>query len=318
MVKYACRINLRSFKPMWTVFQQILILLLFVATGYVLGKTKIIKSEHSGVLSKLLVYVFLPCNVLKTFSSRFNISYITSNWSIILLSTVIVLVTALVAFFASKLFSKDAYERRVFEYSTVIPNSGYMGIPLAESIFGQTGTMGIMTMALPLQIYIYTYGYAILTKQGLKIKKLANPVMIATAVGMLLGLCEFPMPTFVSSVLDGASACMAPISMMLTGLVISEFKLSKIVLNPKIYPVIALRLVAIPLVVGAVLKLCGTDPHITAIAILLFSLPCGMNSVVFPKLVGEDCRAGAGISLVSTLASAITVPIMFLIFGIQL
>lgn len=303
---------------MWTVFQQILILILFVATGFVLGKANIIKSEHSGVLSKLLVYVFLPCNVLKTFSRSFNISYISANWSIILLSAAILLITAIVAFFASKLFSKNKYERKVLEYSTVIPNSGYMGIPLAETIFGQASAMSIMTMALPLQIYIYTYGYAILTKQGLKFKKLANPVMIATAVGMLLGLCEFPIPTFVSSVLDGASACMAPISMLLTGLVISEFKLSKIVFNPKIYPVIALRLVVIPLLVGAALRLCGTDPHIAAVAILLFSLPCGMNSVVFPKLVGEDCRAGAGISLVSTLLSAISVPIMFLVFNIQI
>ena len=51
---------------MWTVFEQIVILLLFVAIGFTLGKTKIIKAEHSKVLSTLLVYVFYTSSYINT------------------------------------------------------------------------------------------------------------------------------------------------------------------------------------------------------------------------------------------------------------
>lgn len=298
---------------MWTVFEQIAILLLFVAVGYILGKTGTVKHEHSKALSTLLVYVFLPCNVLKTFITRFNIGFISANWNTLVISSAIVIVFAVASYFIPKLVTKDKYEKSVFEYSLVVPNSGYMGIALAESIFDSA--VGLMTMALPLQIYIYTYGYAILTKQGLNFKKLINPVLIATALGMVLGLVELPLPEFAESILNSASSCMAPISMILTGLVISEFKIRDIALNPRIYPIIAIRLLVMPIAVGLVLSRFF-DASTVAVAVLLYSLPCGMNTVVFPKLVGEDCRSGAGISLVSTLLSALTVPLVFWIFGI--
>ena len=300
---------------MWTVFEQIVILLIFVAIGFILGKTKIVKPEQSKVLSSLLVYVFLPCNIYKTFAARFNVGYISSNWNSIAISSVIVTVLAVGAYFLVKLFTKDKYERRVFEYSVVVPNSGYMGIALATSVFDGGGLMTFMMMALPLQIYIYTYGFAILTKRDLNLKKLINPVIIATLLGMAVGLCELHMPDFVGSILDSSSACMAPVSMLLTGIAISEFKIRDIALNLKIYPVIAVRLLLIPIAVGFILK-SFCDAQTVAVAVLLYALPCGMNSVVFPKLVGEDCRSGAGLSLVSTLLSALTVPLVFLIFGL--
>ncbi len=300
---------------MLTVLQQIIILLLFVASGYVLGKTRLVNSEHSGLLSKLLIYIFLPCNIIKTFSARFNIDFISANWYWIVLSSAITLALAFGAHFLVKLITKNKYERSVFEYSTVVPNSGYIGYPLAEGIFGQAGLIGIMTMGLPLQIYIYTFGYAILTKSSLKLKKLINPVLISILIGMVIGLSKLPIPKLASSILESASGCMAPVSMILTGLVISEFKLKEILLDKKVYIISALRLLVIPIAVGASLRpFC--DDWTVSIAVLLYSLPCGMNTVVFPKFVGEDCKKGAGIALVSTLLSALTVPLMFFIFGI--
>ncbi len=300
---------------MITVFEQIIILLLFVAAGYVLGKTGLVKTEHSKLLSTLLVYVFLPCNIIETFTARFNITYISQNWYSIAISAVIVIVLAFGSHFLVKLITKEKYQRSVFEYSVVVPNSGYIGYALAESVFGASGLIAIMTMALPLQIYIYTFGFAILTKSGLKLKKLLNPAIIATVAGMILGLCEIEMPRVVSSVLDSSGACMAPVSMILTGLVISEFKLREIALDPKVYLVSAIKLLAIPLAVGLVLGFF-CDKFTLSIAVLLYALPCGMNSVVFPKLVGEDCRNGAGLALVCTLLSALTIPLMFWIFGL--
>ena len=29
-------------------------------------------------------------------------------------------------------------------------------------------------------------------------------------------------------------------------------------------------------------------------ALMMHAMPCGMNTIVFPKLVGQDCRTGAG------------------------
>ncbi len=300
---------------MITVFIQIFILLLFIGVGFILGKTRLIKAEESKILSTLLVYVFLPSNIIKTFADRFNIGYLTDNLFSIAISTAIILILAVGAHFGLKLLSKNKYERSVLEYAIVVPNSGYMGYPLAEVLYGTAGLMSIMTMALPLQLYIYTYAYAILTKSGLNLKKLINPVIIATVIGMVLGLLEVPIPELADSILNTSSACMAPVSMILAGLVVSEFKFRDIALDPKVYLVSAIKLLVIPLVIGAICMLFF-DKTTMAITVLLYSLPCGMNSVIFPKLVGEDCRTGAGVALISTICSALTIPLIFWIFGL--
>ena len=58
--------------------EQVLILLMFIATGYTLGKTKIANSDHGKILSVLGVYVFIPTNI---FNNNMIISI--SSWLLI-------------------------------------------------------------------------------------------------------------------------------------------------------------------------------------------------------------------------------------------
>ena len=74
---------------MITVFEQVFLLFVFAIAGYILAKTGKVKPEHAGMLSKLLVYLFLPCNVIKTFNQNFTVPYITANMDIILVAALL-------------------------------------------------------------------------------------------------------------------------------------------------------------------------------------------------------------------------------------
>lgn len=297
------------------VFEQVLILVVFVAIGYILSKLKVINSENSQILSSILVYVFLPCNVFKTYASNFNREYIVNHYKVGLVSLLLIAVIAVLAFFIAKLFTKNSYDRKVYEYSMVVPNSGYMGYPLAESLLEGAGLINFMVFSIPVQLYIYTYGFSSLTKCKLSLKKLLNPLMITILLGMIFGLLEIPIPDTVTGILEKSGSCMGPVSMLLAGVVISQFKLKDVFGNYKIYILSAISLIILPLALGGILRLF-CDDSLVAVAVLFYSLPCGLNSVVFPKLVGEDCRTGAGIALISTLISVLSIPLMFAIFGI--
>ena len=104
----------------------------------------------------ILVYVVVPCNIIKTFSSNFTVSYISSNYQILLTSAVIIISVAFVAYFISKLLSKSSYEQRVFEYSLTIANYGFMGYALAESLFGEIGLLNVIIFSC-FNIYIYIW-----------------------------------------------------------------------------------------------------------------------------------------------------------------
>jgi len=298
-----------------TVFQQVLILYFFVVFGYILSRIGKVDSGHSKILSSLLVNVFLPCNALKTFSGRFTVAYLQKNYALVLISLAVLLTLAVAAFAASKLFSKNKYMQRVYEYSLVIPNMGYMGYPLVQSMYGMDGLMDLMMFGIPLNLYIYLYGYSVLTKSKGSWKAFCNPTVLAMVAGTIIGLSGISLPVAATDILTSASNCMGPVSMLLTGIVISEYQFKEILREPRVYVISALRLFVIPVAVGLVLSLFVTS-NVIRIAVLLYALPCGLNTVVFPKLVNEDCKVGAGIALVSHVAACATIPLLFWLFGL--
>lgn len=102
---------------------------------------------------------------------------------------------------------------------------------------------------------------------------------------------------------------MAPVGMLMTGVVISGFSFKSILSNKRVYVVAVLRLIVLPLIIGLTLSLFA-DREMVRTAVLFYALPCGLNTVIFPKLVDENCEIGAGLALVSTVLSCITLPIL--------
>lgn len=297
------------------VFSQVALLISFLVIGYILNKLKIVEAQHGKFLSALLVNVFLPFNLLKSFSANFTVAYLSSNYALVLTSLVILAVTAVGAYFGSKLFSKVPYEQKLFEYSLIVTNSGYMGYPLIESMLGTIGLTNFAVFGIPVTLFTYSYGYAILTKNRLSLRKLLNPITVAMLIGIVIGLSGIPVPSVISEVLNKGSDCLGPISMILTGIVIAEYRIKDILSDARVYVMTVLRLLIIPIVLGLIIK-----PFVSELvlqnAVLFYALPCGLNSVVFPKMLGENCKIGAGLVLVSHLASCFSIPLLCWIFGI--
>lgn len=299
------------------VFNQVLVLFIFVAIGFALGRTKIVKAENSSMLSNLLVYVFLPCCNIKAFADDFTPQYVLENYNYILFGTILLIILIFITKLCAKPLASNKYDRYVYEYSMIVPSYGYMGYALAESCFGQMGLLNFIMFSTPFTIYIYATGFPILTKRGFTLKGFLNASMISIIVGMIIGLLQIRLGGVIETVLVKGSGCMAPISMILTGLVISEFDIKEIVKKWQIYPVTLMRLVILPLVIGAVLTMLHIDKYLVAIAVLFMALPCGLNTVIFPKLVNEDCSIGAGLAVVSTVGACITIPVVLALFGIM-
>ena len=296
--------------------EQVLILLLFIVVGYTLGKTKIANSDHSKILSVLGVYVFIPANIFNSFSKRFTVEYLSEKYPLLLASVAITVVMILLSYPLGKLFTKDKYQQGIYRYSIVMPNYGYVGYALAEGIFGGEMLLNVMIFSLPMSFYVYTLGFCSLTHSKVNLKKLISPANIAIVLGSVWGLLGLPVPTVAGTLFSKASGCMGPVSMLLTGIVISQYQLKDLFTNRSVYVMSALRLLMIPCAVAGVMLLMGIDPTVTTVALLILAMPCGMNTIVFPKLVGEDCRTGAALTCVTSILCCITIPLCLWLFGI--
>lgn len=322
---------------MSAVFVQIFLLMLFITIGYVLCKTGKADKSTSKLLSVLGFHVFLPANVFKTFSTYFTVEYLSQKYPLVIICGVFVVVMMVAGIPIARLMSKDPYQQSIYRYSLISSNYGYVGYTLAQSIFGDEMLMNVMMFAVPLSIYTYSVGYCMLTKTKLSFKRLVNPVNIALVAGALVGLLrpavvalftthmpEFtawlsqagaPVLKFITDFLDKSQACMGPISMLLTGMVISEYSLKDMLSQKSVYVMAALRLIVIPFAVGGLVLALGLKDFLIPVLVML-ALPCGMNTIVFPKLVGEDCKTGAALACLTSVLCCATIPFCLWAFGV--
>ena len=296
---------------MLAMFEQVFILVTFCVIGYILCKVKLVKPDQSKVLSVVLIYILFPLMSFKTFSGQFTVAYLQEKGLLLLVSLGLIPVVVIMAKLISRLLGGEPYERNVNEYSMSMANIGYMGYPLAEAVYGTAGMLDCMMFGLPMTMYINTVGYNMLTAgngQKSLLQKIFTPSMFGILAGCLVGITGLQLPQAVFEIAQMSSNCVAPISMMLTGMAISQFSIKELLCNRKVYIICAVRLALMPVLVWALVKLCGFTFALMP-AVLLYAMPCGMNTIVFPKLVEKDCRLGAGTVLVSTTLSMLTIPL---------
>ena len=101
--------------------------------------------------------------------------------------------------------------------------------------------------------------------------------------------------------------------MLLTGIVLSGISFKTLFANKVDYIVIALRLLALPLLAFGVCRIFSLNAVMLP-ALFVACMPCGLNTVIFPKFVGEDTSTGARLAFLSHLISCATIPFwLFLI-----
>ena len=295
------------------VLEQLLVLYIFIFLGWMFGKIKSENTNGSKVISFLLVNLFLPSKVFLNFSQNFTVSYFAENYITVFISVGLVVLLSFLAIPLSCLLSKKDYERRVYRYSFVLANYAYMGYTLIENVMGKSALADMMTFCIPFAIYTYTFGYVLLTGKGKISKKLLNPMMTATALGCTFGLCGIGIPSVIHTVLSSASVCVGPLSMLLIGLVIASFSRKELLPDRATMAFVGLRLFALPALLLGVCKLLSLAFSLpTAVypfAVIIGCMPCGLNIVVFPRMMGEDCRQGARMVLYSHAVSIVSIPL---------
>ena len=304
---------------MEALFKQLFVLYVFIFLGWVLGKVKKDASEKSGLLSFLLVNLFLPCKMFLNYANHFTVDYIRQNYLTLFISTGILAVLALIGELLPRLLTKHGYARKVYSYNTTITNYAYLGYVLVEQVFGPAAMNNMMVFCIPFSLYCYTFGVSKLMDRKVSFKSLLNMITISLALGIVWGLFRLPLPGVAKTVMSNASACVGPVSMVLVGLVLSAFSAKDLIPDGRTVVFCLIKLLLVPLAVYGICKGLGavmTLPEaVYPAAVLMACMPCGLNPVVFPRLIGQDCRLGAKLILLSSALATATIPLWLYVIG---
>lgn len=293
--------------------KQIVNMFFFMGIGYVFRKKNILDIYAGSAISRLIVNVFMPAMVIRSFSQNFRLEVFREKAMIVLFSCGVLIVTAILSIYLAKLFSKEKSTQGIYMYSFTIPNLGYMGYPLIGAIYGEAALLDAMIYCLPYNVYIYTIGLQVLSnrKNASIMGLLTNPSIIAMFVGAILGLCEIPLPSVVTSILDTATNCVSPCAMILTGTVFARINMKSVFTDWRSYAASAIRLLIIPLAALALFRACRIPESWILPCVAILAMPLGVNSVVFPEAYGGDAESGAKVCFMAAILGALTIPIVF-------
>lgn len=301
---------LNTLSPMLMMFTCMVI-------GFVLNKKKLCPDNTASVLSKLETNVFAPALIINTFSKYCTVASLSAQYLQILSCLLVLAIAIGIAFALAPLFTGKGYQRKIYHYALTFGNFGFMGNAIVPAILGEAALYDYMLFTLPLNVAVYTWGIASLIPKGEgkqnPFKSLLNPSMFAVVIGMALGLTGVNdyLPSFVGSTLSGLGSCMGLIAMVLTGFLIGQYPIKKLLSDKKIYVASILRLFVLPALFIVILKLFGADSTILTMCLFAFATPLGLNTVVFPAAYGGDPSTGVSMATISHTACVITIPVMY-------
>lgn len=305
---------------MTALFAQMLVLYIFILTGLLLGKWKKSAADQCGLLSFLLVNLFFPCKMFANFSQNFTVTYLVGNYVTIFISLGVLGVLVAAGYLTGRLLGGKSYASKVYHYSVTVSNYGFFGYVLVENAMGQAALNDMMVFCLPFSVYCYTFGVALLLDKKVSFKSLCNPTTLSIALGMAFGLTGLRLPAVLTTVISSASACVGPVSMVLVGLVLAGYTLKQLLPTWQTWVLCGVRLLAVPaLVLGICWGLGQVMPLPASVypsAVLMACMPCGLNPVVYPKLIGRDCSLGAKLIPLSSIISCASIPMWLWIMGI--
>lgn len=301
-----------------TVFDKMvstqMLMFLYMLTGVIAARTRILTKEARPGFISLLLNVALPCMVLDSFQQDVGVEQLIGAAQALLISAACCLGSLALGKWLWR--KKPAARRPVLEYTTMLSNQGYAGMPVVELVYGAEGVFYTSFFLIPVRILIWTVGIGLFQKQEGQSRwksLLTNPSLIAVIIGLFFLLTPARLPGVVNTAVERLGSLTGPLSMIIIGASLSDIR-PRDVLEKDVLHFSAVRLIALPLIGMAVLRALGVSEVLWQVECVLLAMPAATNCAIFAERYGYDHLFGAKCVFVSTVLSLFTVPLLALLF----
>ena len=267
--------------------EQIVELFLMILMGYVIVKLGLVTDDDSKILSKIVLYIVIPCVMI----NAFQIDYTPDKIQGMLLALVASVVLQVLLLIAVWMMGKEWV------------------------------VFGCVFMAVHL-IFMWTHGkYIISSGDRIDWRKIVlNINMIAIFIGAVLFLLKIHLPEIVDGTLRAVGSKIGPVSMIVTGMLIAGMNLRDIFTNRRVYVVTFLRLLFVPVLALIILKISGLvtwHPQGEKILLVIFLAvitPSASTITQMCQVYGGNSKYSIAINVMTTLLAIATMPIMVLLY----
>ncbi len=292
----------------------------FMFFGFLMVKTKILKSEDANVVTKLCLYIMTPAIIINAFQLEASGEVVAGLG----LAVVDAIGIHLICIFISNIYGKLTHATAVEKASVIYSNGGNLIVPIVGSVLGEEWVVYSAAFVAVFNVFVWTHGRSVFVKED-KIpwkKVLLNVNILSIAVGLFMLAFDFQFTGIAANVVTELADMVGPFSMIIVGMVLAGMEPADMFKNKRIWGVLFMRLIFCPFIILIIMKLIPIENYITnGRTIMLVSFfaamaPCAATISQFAVLYDKDAKYASAINILSTLACIITMPIMVYLYQI--
>ncbi len=297
---------------MSAIITQLAVLFIVIAVGYAANKWRVLSGDSNKLLSRLVINITLPCTILSSVLSG-EITATGRDAAIFMLLTA----AAFVIFFLlaaplPNLLRVPAGDRGLFRFMAMFGNVGFMGFPVIQSIFGTGSLFYVTIFNIVFSVVCFSIGILMISGKGNKISLMTfvNPTMIVSILAVILFYLKLTVPAFISDSIKLIGQLTTPSVMLLIGSTLAMFPIKEVFTNLRIYPLIVVKLLIMPIITWLVMRLFVSDPLMLGVFMVLSGMPTATNAAMLSmEYGGNEKLASTGVFL-TTLFSLGTLPLL--------
>jgi len=294
------------------IINQIAVLFLIMAIGFIIGKLKILTPEGNKILSKVVLFVTLPCTILSSvLNNEMDIS-VGDTLFFLLLSFLAYLIAFAISIPVVRFTGGNKKIHGLLNYMAVFSNCAFMGFPVVMAVFGAETAFYIALFNIPFNLLTFSIGIFLISGKGsgFKPKQFLNTTLIVAILAIPVAVTGLKAPYVISETLRIAGSMTTPCAMILLGSTLAYVTLKDVFSEWRIFPVSALKLIIIPVITWFIFKQFVTNDLMLGILVVLSSMPtAAMSAMLAVEYKNKEHVASSGVFL-STLLCGVTVPLV--------
>lgn len=303
---------------LWQQFLTTLPLFVLILLGYIAVRAGRWQKTVTDSVTKFTFYIAFPIMLFQIMSHFSEHSEIDANLLLVFFDGSFI-VFALGCFIAVKFFKLNGSQSTMFAMGGIYTNTVFVGIPIIKMLLGEKAIPIVAIIVIFNALILWTLATVSIefvqmgklsTKGFIKaFKNVAkNPIIIGIFAGIVVNYVHIPLPFFINQATKMVSDMTAPLSLIVLGMGLAEYKIRDDL--PITIAICVLKLFILPIVTYILAIIVGLPLLELQVIVLLSSVSIAINCYMMARQFEVLQGPIASSLLISTALSSVTTPLI--------
>ncbi len=293
-----------------TMLNSMTMLAIVMSLGYYLQKKDVLSDDVRGKLTYILLNISMPMTFFMSLQVDYTPELLQSAITIVLYSLLMHVFFLIIGYIITKVLKINNSEAGIVIFSLAFKNLTYIGLPVLISLFPDNKPAFYVSLfCIPFNVLSFSLGPKLLSSDEnvkMKMSDFTTNINFSVLIGFIFFMFSIKVPSVVGNAFSTVSQLTIPLSLLLTGALLTKARLREIFKDVKVLIVSAINLIALPILFYIVLCVIKPDQFLGQFSVVMSLLPSASLTLILTDRYGGNVDFAGKIVLTTTLFSLFT------------